>query len=86
MEQQPRQSVPGKPAELQAVEAIEQGILHFEDGEADRAVEFFTEAIRLDPESAKAYRLRGHVYSKIGKWALAERDIAKARRAEARQP
>jgi Flp pilus assembly protein TadD len=72
-------------ARLRAVEAIEQGVQSLENGKDDRAIERFTEAIRLNPECARAYRLRGQVYSKTGNWAKAERDVAKARRIEASQ-
>ncbi|MBN2476883.1 MAG: tetratricopeptide repeat protein [Pirellulales bacterium] len=85
MERQHGQSLPGEREDLQAVEAIEQGIQHLENNEQERAIECFTEAIRLNPECARAYLLRGEVYSKTGNWARAERDVAKARRAEARQ-
>jgi Tfp pilus assembly protein PilF len=80
------QSSPGEREDLQAAAAIEQGIQHLEKHEDDRAIACFTEAIRLNPACARAYHLRGQVYSKAGKWALAERDVAKARRAEAKQP
>ena len=85
MELQHGQSSPSEREDLQAVEAIEQGIQYLENSEDDRALECFTEAIRLNPECARAYHLRGQIYSKTGKWAKAERDVAKARRAEARQ-
>ena len=84
MEEQHGQSSPSEEA-LQAVRAVEQGIQCLENQENDRAIECFTEAIHLDPDCATAYRLRGQIYSKAGKWANAERDVAKARRAEARQ-
>ena len=35
--------------------------------------------------SIKAYRFRGQLYSKAANWAMAERDVAMARRAEAGQ-
>jgi tetratricopeptide (TPR) repeat protein len=58
---------------------------HEDKEEFDLAIADCTEAIRLNPESARAYRLRGQIYTKTGKWAEAERDTSKARRAEARQ-
>ena len=82
MEVQHRQSLPSGPENLRVVE---EGIEHLDNGEDDLAMECFTEAIRLNPECARAYRLRGQIYSKTGKWAQAERDLAKARRVEARQ-
>jgi len=86
MKSQHGQDLPSERADSQIVEAIEQGIQFLENGEDDLAIKCFTEAVRLDPECARAYRLRGQVYSKTGRWAKAERDAAKARRAEARQP
>lgn len=82
MEVQRGQSSPGEREDLLA---IEQGIQCLGNDEDDRAVECFSEAIRLNPECARAYRLRGQIYSKTGEWARAERDVAKAQRAEARQ-
>ncbi|NQT14546.1 MAG: tetratricopeptide repeat protein [Planctomycetes bacterium] len=82
MEVQPGQSLP---SERDGLPAVEQGIQYLENDEDDRAIECFTEAIRLNPECARAYRLRGQIYRKTGKWARAERDVSKARRAEARQ-
>jgi len=79
------QSSPSTRENLQAVKAIEQGIQYVENDEDDRAIECFSEAIRLNPECARAYRCRGQIFSKTGKWAKAERDVSKARRAEARQ-
>jgi len=67
----------------QAAEAMELGIQYQRNHEDDRAIECFTEAIRLDPECARAYHFRGQIYSKTGEWAKAERDVAKARRIEA---
>jgi len=64
---------------------VADGISHVKNGEDDLAIECFTEAIRLNPGCARAYYLRAEIYSKNGKWAMAERDIAKARQAEARQ-
>ena len=71
--------------DLQAGEAIRRGIQYMENGEDDRAINCFTEAIRLNPKCAEAYHLRGQVHSRMGKWAEAERDVAKARRADAAQ-
>ena len=54
------------PSERENQQVVEEGIEHLENGEDDRAVECFTEAIRLNPECARAYRLRGQLYSKAG--------------------
>ena len=85
MEIQHGPDLPSERENPQAIEAIEQGIQCRKNGEDDRAIECFTKAIRLSPECARAYHLRGQIYSETGKWALAERDVSKARRAEARQ-
>jgi Tfp pilus assembly protein PilF len=85
VEVQHEQNLPSEREDLQAVEAVEQGIQYLENAEDDRAIECFTEAIRLNPECARAYRLRGQTFSRTGNWAKAERDAAKARQAEARQ-
>ena len=113
------QSLPDAQANRQAIEAVERGVQYLEDAEGERAIERFTEAIRLsprltnayfaracayddkddfdlvvadctevirlDPEHVGAYRLREGIYEKTGKWALAERDLAKARQIEAKQ-
>jgi len=72
------QRLPNEQEDRQAVEAIEQGVQYLRNDEDDRALECFTEAIRLNPECARAYRFRGEIYSKTGNWAKAERDVAKA--------
>jgi tetratricopeptide (TPR) repeat protein len=46
---------------------------------ATDAVAAFSEAIRLDPESAAAYRARGEQYQKLGEKAKAQADAAKAK-------
>ena len=79
------QSLPSEQEEAQAAEAVEQGIQCLKNGENDPAIECFTEAIRLDPECARAYRIRGQIHDKTGNRVKAERDVAKARTAEAKQ-
>ncbi len=54
-------------------------------GDFDLAVADCTEVIRLDLDHFRAFRLRGGIYQKTGKWAQAERDFAKARQIEAKQ-
>jgi tetratricopeptide (TPR) repeat protein len=44
------------------------------------ALESLNEAIRLDPESAPAYRARGELYKKLGEKEKAEADLAKAKK------
>jgi Flp pilus assembly protein TadD len=80
------QDLPSEPEKLLAEEAIERGIQHLGNDEVDRAIECFTEAIRLNSKCVRAYRLRGQIYEIMGEWAKAERDIAKARRVEPRMP
>ena len=45
----------------------------------ERAIDDYDEAIRLDPEFARAYYKRGVAYRAIGKSIEAERDLAKAK-------
>jgi len=49
------------------------------------ALEALSEAIRLDPESAPAYRARGELYKKLGEKSKAEADLAKARKLESEE-
>jgi len=44
----------------------------------DSLIQKYTEAIRLDPTSAFAYRARGRVYLQLGKMELAIQDLEKA--------
>lgn len=57
----------------------EQYVTRFETGEYDQAIVDFTEAIRLNPNDAEAYALRGLAYAGKGDQAKAEVDLAKAR-------
>ena len=119
MDVQHGQSLPEEQGKRLAIEAVERGVQHLENEQDDRAIECFTEAIRLclrfanayfarayayddkgdfdlaiadctevirlAPDHFRAYRLRGGIYQKTGKWAKAERDFAKARQIEAKQ-
>ena len=49
------------------------------------ALEALNEAIRLDPETAPAYRARGELYKKLGEKAKAEADLAKAKKLESEE-
>ena len=51
-------------------------------GKPAEAVAAFSEAIRLDPDNAAAYRARGEVYQKLGEKAKAAADSAKAKELE----
>ena len=53
-------------------------------GKRTAAVAAFSEAIRLDPENAAAYRARGEQYQKLGEKAKAAADAAKAKELEDR--
>jgi Flp pilus assembly protein TadD len=55
-------------------------------GDLELAIADCTELLRLAPEHVGTYSLRGRIYEKMGNWAKAERDFAKARRIQARQP
>ena len=48
-------------------------------GQYERAIQDYDEAIRLNPQNAKAYYNRGSAYGRIGKSIEAERDFAKAK-------
>jgi len=57
-EQQPEPS-----EERQAIDAYKRGVAYYRKREHDKAIADFTEAIRLSPKHAKAYRNRGiHYY------------------------
>ena len=49
------------------------------------ALEALSQAIRLDPESAPAYRARGELYKKLGEKSKADTDLAKARELESEE-
>ncbi len=54
------------------------GDSYAEEGQYERAIQDFGEAIRLDPQNAGAYHNRGVAYGRIGKSIEEERDFAKA--------
>ena len=45
----------------------------------ERKIQDFDEAIRLDPQDAKAYNNRGVAYEYLGQQELADRDFARAK-------
>jgi Tfp pilus assembly protein PilF len=46
--------------------------------ELARAIDEYTEAIRLDPQCGQAYLFRARIHEELGEDALAEADLAKA--------
>ncbi len=48
-------------------------------GQYQRAIQDLNQAIRLDPQSAIAYSIRGLIYEKLGKSKEAELDITKTK-------
>ena len=44
-----------------------------------KAIAYFTERIRIDPEEAAVYINRGNVYDKMGEYDKVEADFAKAK-------
>jgi len=57
---------------------LEQGDAYFEQHQWDEAVAEYSEAIKLDPELARAYSKRGWTYTMLGKLDLALADLDKA--------
>jgi uncharacterized protein (TIGR02145 family) len=61
-----------------ASECVDRGRAHEENGDIDKALVDYTEAIRLDPNYEDAYCCRGNVYSKTGHIDMAIADYNKA--------
>lgn len=74
MDVQHGQSLPDEQANRQAIEAVERGIQYLENEEGGRAIECFTEAIRLCPEFTNAYFARACAYDDNGDFDLAIAD------------
>ncbi len=55
------------------------GICHFNEGDLDRAIADFTEAICLKPDMAAAYYNRSHAYEEKGDKDKAQQDYEKAK-------
>ncbi len=66
----------------QAIEARKHGQRDLASRDFDRAIENFSEVIRIDPEHAAAYLLRARVYEEMGDDDKAEVDLASARQLE----
>ena len=59
--------------------SFDKALVALELGQYERAIEDLNEAIRLDPQYAKAYFNRGVIYERLGKSTEAERNFAKAK-------
>jgi tetratricopeptide (TPR) repeat protein len=57
---------------------IERGNKYYDRGEYDRAIENYTQAIRLNPMSAYAYNRRGDAYTRKGDYNNAIEDYTQA--------
>ena len=68
----------------QAIEARKHGQKDLASRDFDRAIESFSEVIRLDPGHADAYLLRARVYEEMGEDDKAEVDLASARQLESK--
>ena len=55
-----------------------QGLLHFQAGKHDKAIEDLTKAIKLNPDNADYYFIRGLAYKLMGLHDKAEQDYKKA--------
>lgn len=56
----------------------QEGLAVFADGKYDEAISHYNEAIRLDPNNAKAYNNRGVANAKLGKYDQAISDYTRA--------
>ncbi len=74
MDAQHGQSLPDEQANRQAIEAVERGVQYLENEDGDRAIECFTQAIRLCPEFTNAYFARACAYDDKGDFDLAVAD------------
>lgn len=68
--------------QLQSQELLEQGNRKRHEGDLEGALADYDEAIRLDPDSALAYRSRGTARQEIDEWDAAEADYEAAIRLE----
>lgn len=61
-----------------ADEAFTEGVIHFQNGQTQRAVECFSECLRRDPNDAEAYYQRALAWLECGKAAAALPDLNEA--------
>jgi tetratricopeptide (TPR) repeat protein len=70
--------VAAKPIYKSSKEAYKKSFANFTKGYYNQAMEGFNQAIRLDPNDAKAYYGRGITYRKLGKYKKAKEDYDQA--------
>ena len=75
MDVQHGQSLPGEQGNPQAIEAVERGVGYLENEQDNRAIECFTEAIRLCPGFTNAYFARPCAYDDKGDFDRAIADF-----------
>lgn len=73
----------GRRHSQQAVEALKRGQRDLAYKDLDRAIDEYTEVIRIDPDHPAAYMDRARVYEQKGEDDKAEADLEKARQLEA---
>ncbi len=70
-------STPTPDSSLTTLDYVAQGEAYLEQGDYERAIATFSEAIRLDPDYTKAYLGRGYAYYLQGENDLALADLNK---------
>ncbi|MDR2152972.1 MAG: tetratricopeptide repeat protein [Helicobacteraceae bacterium] len=61
-----------------AKEAFDRGVATYEQGNLQEAIKQYTQAIKIDPNSAQAYNNRGIAYGKLGDYGKAIADFTQA--------
>ena len=61
------------------------GLAYSTKGEYDKAIDDFTEVIRLEPEAPDGFTLRALAYRQIGDQARADADLAKVETLKAKK-
>jgi tetratricopeptide (TPR) repeat protein/serine/threonine protein kinase len=75
-----RKEVPPPPPVNRAEDHVQRGIAASSKGDDDGAIQAFSEAIRLDPNCARAYAHRGAIHDRQRRLALAIKDYQEALR------